>query len=102
MNNSLFCQHRLFPSLPSPHQHASLGQKPQFLHFLIYLPWHFLYFFPDPHGQGSFLPTPLSCVWRGRSICAIGADDDCGFKETLKMVWTMLDSIISNNFLNIL
>src|ERR1051326_9330529 len=20
-------------------------------------PWHFLYFLPDPHGQGSFLPT---------------------------------------------
>lgn len=22
-----------------------------------YLPWHFLYFNPLPHGQGSFLPT---------------------------------------------
>src|SRR5512146_2242312 len=20
-------------------------------------PWHFLYFFPDPHGQGSLRPT---------------------------------------------
>src|SRR5258707_10062954 len=23
-------------------------------------PWHFLYFLPEPHGQGSFLPT-LAC-----------------------------------------
>lgn len=22
-----------------------------------YFPWHFLYFLPEPHGQGSFLPT---------------------------------------------
>lgn len=25
-----------------------------------YAPWHFLYFFPDPQGQGSFRPT-FSC-----------------------------------------
>ncbi len=23
----------------------------------LYPPWHFLYFFPLPHGQGSFRPT---------------------------------------------
>ena len=23
-----------------------------------YEPWHFLYFFPLPHGQGAFRPTP--------------------------------------------
>src|SRR5215831_6957773 len=25
--------------------------------FHYYAPWHFLYFFPDPHGQGSLRPT---------------------------------------------
>ena len=29
------------------------GDRP----FSSYLPQHFLYFFPLPHGQGSFLPT---------------------------------------------
>jgi hypothetical protein len=24
---------------------------------LSYAPWHFLYFFPLPHGQGSLRPT---------------------------------------------
>lgn len=23
----------------------------------LYEPWHFLYFLPEPHGHGSFLPT---------------------------------------------
>src|SRR5699024_12421265 len=27
----------------------------------FYCPWQFLYFFPEPHGQGSFLPT---LTWR--------------------------------------
>gem|GEM_PF-6368057 len=36
-----------------PRSLAALGMtNPQ-----PYDPWHFLYFFPDPHGQGSFLPT---------------------------------------------
>ena len=25
--------------------------------FRLTFPWHCLYFFPDPHGQGAFLPT---------------------------------------------
>ena len=35
-------------------------KSPQSLYlrgFVSYLPQHCLYFLPDPHGQGSFLPT---------------------------------------------
>src|SRR5207237_955138 len=30
--------------------------------FTVTLPQHFLYFFPDPHGHGSFRPT-LRVMW---------------------------------------
>jgi hypothetical protein len=34
-------------------------------------PWHFLYFLPDPHGQGSFLPTfAPERTGLGASACA--------------------------------
>src|SRR5262245_52509114 len=50
-------------------------------------PWHFLYFFPLPHGQGSFRPTLGSSrrtvlttssppVRAGAGACATAADDD--------------------------
>src|ERR1039458_1067581 len=32
---------------------------------IIYLPQHFLYFLPLPHGQGSFRPTFGSVLWIG-------------------------------------
>src|SRR5882757_9668120 len=32
--------------------------------FYASVPWHFLYFFPEPHGQGSLRPT-FSPVRRG-------------------------------------
>ena len=32
--------------------HIDIGAQ-----FAIALPQHFLYFFPDPHGHGSFRPT---------------------------------------------
>lgn len=35
-------------------------------------PWHFLYFLPDPHGQGSFRPT-FSPVTRGPLPFVLGA-----------------------------
>jgi hypothetical protein len=42
---------------------ALAGIEPRFgcgcdaLVLLPFMPWHFLYFFPLPHGHGSFLPT---------------------------------------------
>src|SRR5207249_4821782 len=34
-------------------------------------PWHFLYFFPDPQGQGSFRPTfAPTLTGFGASACA--------------------------------
>ena len=27
-----------------------------------YAPWHFLYFFPEPQGHGSFRPTPAAAT----------------------------------------
>ena len=37
-------------------------------------PWHFLYFFPLPHGHGSFRPTvsPPCSGASGRSTCWVG------------------------------
>lgn len=32
---------------------------------LIFYPWHFLYFIPDPQKQGSFLPGFLSLLTIG-------------------------------------
>ena len=37
---------------------ASVGRT------LLYAPWHFLYFFPLPHQQGSLRPILLDCTWR--------------------------------------
>ena len=34
-----------------------------FLYF--YAPWHFLYFFPLPHGQGSFRPILIPSSFLG-------------------------------------
>src|ERR1700721_4453767 len=36
----------------------------------FYAPWHFLYFFPDPQGQGSF-PPPFPCP---RTTCCTGCE----------------------------
>lgn len=35
------------------------GQNPRKPNTHRYLPQHCLYFFPEPHGHGSFLPTFL-------------------------------------------
>src|ERR1043166_2081424 len=39
-------------------------------------PWHFLYFLPDPHGQGSFRPTgftpPSLSPGRPGEVSALG------------------------------
>jgi hypothetical protein len=35
------------------------------------VPWHFLYFFPEPQGQGSFLPTFASRRFTG----CVGSSD---------------------------
>ena len=37
--------------------------------FSFYFPQHFLYFFPLPHGHGSFLPTFGVSLWYGISLC---------------------------------
>jgi hypothetical protein len=35
-------------------------------------PWHFLYFFPDPHGHGSFRPTSgTAAVARASGPCEL-------------------------------
>ena len=36
-----------------------------------YLPQHFLYFFPLPHGQGSFLPTFFSLRTVPEFFCSL-------------------------------
>src|SRR5690242_12694821 len=46
-----FCEHRSKPNAQTP--------------------WHFLYFFPLPHGQGSFRPT-LSVV-RRTGVCGFAS-----------------------------
>jgi len=39
--------------------------------FYAAAPWHFLYFLPDPHGQGSFRPTLAAArTGLGGSACA--------------------------------
>ena len=49
------------------------------LYALCYFPWHCLYFFPLPHGQGSFLPTlgssrlTVSTIVSGRRPAAAAA-----------------------------
>jgi hypothetical protein len=49
------------------------GTSAPLLQFRIYVfaPWHFLYFFPDPQGQGSLRPTfaPVRTGF-GASACA--------------------------------
>src|SRR5450759_4368011 len=47
-------------------------------------PWHFLYFFPEPHGQGSFRPTfgPAAfTVATSKSPPAVGSNEprNCRF-----------------------
>ncbi len=36
----------------------------------VNLPWHCLYFLPEPQGQGSFLPTFLSLLTKGAADAA--------------------------------
>lgn len=36
-----------------------------------YLPQQYLYFFPEPHGQGSFLPTFFSFITVPESFCSL-------------------------------
>src|ERR1700683_3915883 len=44
----------------------SLGEEPY-----TEAPWHFLYFLPDPQGQGSFRPTLAAArTGLGASACA--------------------------------
>lgn len=40
--------------------------------FFIYFPQHFLYFFPDPQGQGSFRPTFSPSAVRKRLAATVG------------------------------
>ena len=40
--------------------------------FTVAPPQHFLYFFPEPHGHGSFRPT-LDVVRRGSGVKAVPA-----------------------------
>lgn len=35
------------------------------MRLVLYAPWHFLYFLPDPQGQGSLRPTLSSPRWTG-------------------------------------
>ena len=37
-------------------QDAKQGRQPQGVQFTAAPPQHFLYFFPEPHGHGSFRP----------------------------------------------
>jgi len=43
-------------------------------------PWHFFYFFPLPHGQGSFRPTlgswPMKSDYSLRSQAILGEPED--------------------------
>ena len=38
----------------------------------VNLPWHCLYFLPEPQGQGSFLPTFRSLLTKGAADAAAG------------------------------
>ncbi len=38
----------------------------------VNLPWHCLYFLPEPQGQGSFLPTFRSLLTKGATASAAG------------------------------
>ena len=46
--------------------------RPQGVQFTVAPPQHFLYFFPEPQGHGSFRPT-LGAVRRGSVVCTLGA-----------------------------
>jgi hypothetical protein len=41
--------------------------------FTLAPPQHFLYFFPEPHGHGSFRPT-LGALRRSSLVQALGTD----------------------------
>ena len=61
------------------------------LRYLGYAPQHFLYFFPDPQGQGSFLPGSFSPCGE---VLALGAVDEmareAGPPEASAEGWTYL------------
>src|ERR1039458_8711678 len=44
--------------------------------FTVALPQHFLYFFPDPQGHGSFRPT-LGALHRGSDVRAVASACRC-------------------------
>lgn len=50
------------------------------------LPWHFLYFFPEPQGHGSFTPIlrPLRCIGCGAGRRGNAPGSHCGAGGTTR------------------
>jgi hypothetical protein len=53
--------------------------RPQGAQFTVAPPQHFLYFFPEPHGHGSFRPT-LGALRRGSDVRALALTRRCSRK----------------------
>jgi hypothetical protein len=55
------------------------GRSPQGAQFTVAPPQHFLYFFPEPHGHGSFRST-LGALRRSSLVCALALTCRCFWK----------------------
>jgi hypothetical protein len=67
----------LWLSKDVPHRDGQAEGRPA--QFTVAPPQHFLYFFPEPHGHGSFRPT-LGALRRGSIVWALGLTGRCSRK----------------------
>ena len=57
-----------------PFKHLSTRRpQPAFRTSYTTAPWHFLYFFPEPHGQGALRGTLSLITWLGCLPCGAAA-----------------------------
>ena len=90
--STALCSTTVRPSTSSPSNISSELRKslpPNRWLFHLYEPWHFLYFLPLPHQQGSFLPSE-ALAELGRPILSFLSDIEC-LTELLKArFWTFV------------